>query len=125
MRAVNLPSLDRPISQIVLGMSAAPEELPPLYERFVELGGNAFETARWYPAEPALGAWLSGRADRDDLVVIGKGAHPSSQDGPPRVTPSAIAADLESSLERLRTDHIELWVLHRDDPSVPVGDLMT
>jgi hypothetical protein len=37
MRVASLPGLDRPISRIVLGMSAAPEELPPLYDRFVEL----------------------------------------------------------------------------------------
>lgn len=105
-------------------MSASPEELPPLYDRFVELGGNAFETARWYPNEPVLGEWLAGRSDRDDLVVIGKGAHPSSQDGPPRVTPAGIADDLAVSLETLRTDRIELFELHRDDPAVPVGEIM-
>ncbi|MGZ8501688.1 MAG: aldo/keto reductase [Candidatus Limnocylindrales bacterium] len=124
MRAVSLPGLDRSISRIVLGMSASPEELPPLYDRFVELGGNAFETARWYPNEPVLGEWLAGRSDRDDLVVIGKGAHPSSQDGPPRVTPAGIADDLAVSLETLRTDRIELFELHRDDPAVPVGEIM-
>lgn len=125
MHAVTLPGLDRSVSRIVLGMSAALDELPPLYDRFVELGGNAFETARWYPAEPVLGAWLAGRSDRDGLVVIGKGAHPASQDGPPRVTPADIEADLTFSLETLRTDRIELYVLHRDDPTVPVGGIMT
>lgn len=124
MRAVSLPGLDRSISRIVLGMSAAPEELPPLYDRFVELGGNAFETARWYPAESVLGEWLAGRSDRDALVVIGKAAHPASQDGPPRVTPADIAADLAVSLETLRTDRIDLFVLHRDDPTVPVGEIL-
>ena len=77
MRAVSLPGVSRPISRIVLGMSAAPDELPALYDRFVELGGNAFETARWYPAEPTLGAWLAGRSDRDELVIIGKAGHPA------------------------------------------------
>lgn len=125
MRAAILPGLDRSISRIVLGMSAASEELPPLYDRFVELGGNAFETARFYPAEGVLGEWLAGRSDRDELVVIGKGAHPASQDGPPRVTPADIAADLAFSLKTLRTDRIDLYVLHRDDPAVPVGEIMT
>ncbi len=125
MRAATLPGLDRSISRIVLGMSAASEELPPLYDRFVELGGNAFETARFYPAEGVLGEWLAGRSDRDGLVVIGKGAHPASQDGPPRVTPADIADDLAFSLRTLRTDRIDLFVLHRDDPTVPVGDILT
>ena len=106
-------------------MSASPDELLPLYDRFIQLGGNAFETARWYPAEPTLGAWLSGRADRDDLVVIGKAGHPSTQDGPPRIHPAEIAQDLIESLERLHTDRIDLLALHRDDPTVPVGAVMT
>lgn len=125
MRAANLPGLDRPISRIVLGMSAAAEALPALYDRFVELGGNAFESARFYPAEPVLGAWLAGRSDHDAMVVVGKGAHPAYQDGPPRVTPADIAADLATSLETLGTDRIDLYVLHRDDPTVPVGEIMT
>jgi aryl-alcohol dehydrogenase-like predicted oxidoreductase len=125
MRAATLPGLDRPISRIVLGMSAAPGDLPRLYDRFVDLGGNAFDTGRWYPDEPILGEWLAGRPDRDALAVIGKGAHPDRQDGPPRVTPANIAADLAASLHSLRTDRIDLYALHRDDPKVPVGEIMT
>lgn len=106
-------------------MSAAPDELPALYDRFVELGGNAFETARWYPAETTLGAWLAGRSDRDELVIIGKAGHPSTQDGPPRIHPAEIGQDIVESLERLGTDRIDLLALHRDDPAVPVGEVMT
>ena len=85
-----LPRVERPVSRLILGQSAAAEDLPALYDRFVELGGNAFETARWYPTEPVLGEWLAGRRDRDELFVITKGCHPAVQDGPPRVNPEAI-----------------------------------
>ena len=120
-----LSRVERPVSRIVLGQSAPPEDLPALYDRFVELGGNAFETARWYPTEPALGRWLAGRADRAELFVITKGCHPAIQDGPPRVSPEAIRTDLTESLERLGLDRVDLFLLHRDDEAVPVGEIMT
>ncbi len=125
MKRPVLPRVERPVSRIVLGQSASPEDLPALYDRFVELGGNAFETARWYPTEPALGRWLAGRADRAELFVITKGCHPAIQDGPPRVHPEAIRTDLTESLERLGLDRVDLFLLHRDDEAVPVGEIMT
>ena len=109
---------------MILGMSAAAEDFPALCERFVELGGNAFDTARWYDEEPVLGAWLTGRLDRSHLVLVGKGCHPEAQDGPPRVSPEAIEADLFESLDRLQTSWIDLYLLHRDDPAVQVGEIV-
>ena len=120
-----LPRVGRPVSRVILGQSALPEDLPALYDRFVELGGNAFETARWYPTEPILGRWLATRTDRRELFVITKGCHPAIQDGPPRVNPDAIRTDLGESLERLGSDRVDLYLLHRDDESVPVGEIMT
>jgi aryl-alcohol dehydrogenase-like predicted oxidoreductase len=120
-----LPRVERPVSRIVLGQSALPGDLPGIYDRFVELGGNAFETARWYPTEPDLGRWLAGRSDRAELFVISKGCHPAFQDGPPRVNSAAIRTDLTESLERLGVDRIDLYLLHRDDESVPVGEIMS
>ena len=120
-----LPGLGRPISRVIMGTSAALEDLPTLYDRFVELGGNAFDTARWYREEPILGRWLAARSDRDEMVVIGKGAHPAIQDGPSRVRPTDIQTDLFESLERLGRDRIDLFLLHRDDEAVPVGEIMT
>ncbi len=120
-----LPRVERPVSRLILGQSAPAEVLPALYDRFVELGGNAFETARWYPTEPVLGQWLAGRADRGELFVATKGCHPAVQDGPPRVNPEAIRTDLTESLERLGLDRLDLFLLHRDDETVPVGEIMT
>ena len=88
-------------------------------------GGRAFDTAHSYGAgekERVLGAWLADRGVRDDVVILGKGAHPV--DGRPRVTPEDITADLHESLGRLGVDFIDLYVLHRDNPALPVGPLV-
>jgi aryl-alcohol dehydrogenase-like predicted oxidoreductase len=56
------------------------------------------------------------------VVIIGKGAH-HNQDRQ-RVTPFDITADLHDSLARMQTDHVDLYLLHRDDPSKPVGPIV-
>jgi aryl-alcohol dehydrogenase-like predicted oxidoreductase len=55
-------------------------------------------------------------------VVVGKGAHHNRDRA--RVTPFDITADLFDSLARLRTEYIDLYLLHRDGPSVPVGPII-
>lgn len=125
LRSAVLGGLGHPVSRIILGMSAPAADLPGLWDRYVELGGNAIDSARWYPEEADLGEWLAGRADRDDLIIIGKGGHPTSQDGRPRLHPNQIGSDLFESLDRLGRDRIDLFLLHRDDETVPVGEIMS
>jgi aryl-alcohol dehydrogenase-like predicted oxidoreductase len=88
-------------------------------------GGTTFDTAHVYgqgDVERTLGAWVNGRGLREQVVIIGKGAHPMQ--GRQRVTPADIASDVGESLERLGTDYIDLYLLHRDDPSQPVGPIV-
>jgi aryl-alcohol dehydrogenase-like predicted oxidoreductase len=65
-----------------------------------------------------FGQWLANRGIRNDLVIIGKGAHT------PHCTPEAIGSQLTISLERLQTDHIDQYFMHRDDEKVPVGEFV-
>jgi aryl-alcohol dehydrogenase-like predicted oxidoreductase len=88
-------------------------------------GCTAFDTAHGYgmgDCERVLGRWVRERGLRDQVVFIGKGAHP--YDGRVRVTPEDIANDLRESLERMGIDAIDLYLLHRDDERVPVGPLV-
>ena len=124
MEKLKIEGLRRPMGRAILGMSAEPSAMAALYDRFVELSGDAGDSARWYHEEPWLGAWLAASGMRDDLVIISKVCHPVPLDGPPRVTPEGIASDLTGSLERLRVDRVDLLLLHRDDPAVPVGELI-
>ncbi|MBC2002532.1 aldo/keto reductase [Listeria booriae] len=102
------------------------EDAGAVLDRYFELGGNTFDTARHYRhSEKAIGEWMESRKNRDDVVIQTKGCHPIREmPNVPRVSPDAIADDISLSLEMLRTDHVELFALHRDDPTVPVGAIM-
>jgi aryl-alcohol dehydrogenase-like predicted oxidoreductase len=116
-------ALARPVSRLVLGTILIDDEV---LDEWVRLGGNSVDTARVYgdgESERALGRWLATRREvRDDLIVLTKGAHPENG-RERRVTPADIASDLRESTERLGR-HVDLYLLHRDDPDVPVGPLI-
>jgi len=96
-----------------------------MLDRFAEAGGTTIDTAHQYrEAENILGDWMRRRGNRDRLVLLTKGAHPDDGSPGARVNPEAIRKDLAESLERLGTDRIDMYALHRDDPSVPVGPII-
>jgi 1-deoxyxylulose-5-phosphate synthase len=123
------PPLGRDLSRLVLGtMVFSLEALDltfELMEAWLGLGGNIVDTAHVYSggnSERALGRWFEETGRRDDVVVIDKGAHHNADRQ--RVTPEDITCDMRDNLARLRTDHIDLYLLHRDDPNVPVGPIV-
>ena len=129
MEYAHLDGIPARLSRIVQGsvmvssddQGAADALLDAVYEH----GGRTIDTAHGYgdgKAERGVGAWLRRRGVRDEIVILGKGAHP--YDGRIRVTPEDITSDLTESLERLGVDVIDLYVLHRDNPDVPVGPIV-
>jgi aryl-alcohol dehydrogenase-like predicted oxidoreductase len=140
MRYVKIPQLEKPVSVIGLGTASSAftpdtyDQAAELLEKFLEADGNCIDTAHIYGfgnSEKTLGRWLKESGRRKELVLITKGCHPAvnREDifGSPwvsRLTPEVIRADLNESLERLQTDYIDLYLLHRDDESVPVGPLI-
>jgi len=95
-------------------------------DRWADLGGDLLDTAAVYghgESESVVGRWMAARGARERTVILTKGGHPDAA-WRSRVSPAAIQADLTASLERLGTDHIELYLLHRDDTTVPVDELV-
>ena len=140
MRYIEIPQLEKPVSVIGLG-TATRAFTPDMYDRAVELlhrflgaGGNCVDTAHIYgfgDSEKTLGKWIHQSGHRSEIILITKGCHPAvdREDlfGSPwvsRLTPEAIQIDLSESLERLQTDTIDLYLLHRDDETVPVDILI-
>lgn len=121
--------VNKPISRLVQGtMMMSSKDLEytfDLLDAVHELGCTAFDTAHVYGGgdnERTVGQWVNERGLRDKVVIIGKGAHPN-QDRK-RVTPFDIAADIHDSLARFKFDYIDLYMLHRDDPDMPVGPIV-
>lgn len=131
MKYGRLPGIDKPSSHLVQGTvmmrSAELDRSFALLDAVYAFGCNTFDTAHAYmqgDCELTLGRWVHERGLRDQVVIISKGAHPNATVPRQRVTPFDITADLHDSLARMQIDYIDLYLLHRDDPTVPVGPLV-
>jgi predicted dehydrogenase/aryl-alcohol dehydrogenase-like predicted oxidoreductase len=118
-----IPGLARPTSVLALGFEdfRTFSSGAILLDAFFEAGGNLFDTAYVYGAgytEKLLGDWLTNRGVREQSVVIGKGAHT------PLCHPDMIGKQLSQSLDRLKTDHVDVYFMHRDNIDVPVGEFV-
>ena len=92
-----------------------------MFDYFYNKGGNVFDTAYIYnngKSDKYLGEWIKARGNRDEVVILGKGAHT------PHCFPEKIKQQLEETLDRLNTDKLDIYCLHRDNPDVPVGEFM-
>jgi aryl-alcohol dehydrogenase-like predicted oxidoreductase len=124
-----IPGIDKPVSRLVQGTvplsSKDPDASRALLDGVFALGCNTFDTAHVYGGgdqERLLGRWIEERGIREEVVILAKGCH-HNQDRR-RVTPFDIAVDLHDSLARMQLEYVDLYVLHRDDPDVPVGPIV-
>lgn len=111
------------------GWTSDRDESHAVLDAFVEGGGNFIDTAdvysAWVPgnqggeSETIIGEWLTRRGRRDDVVVATKVAqHPLF----PGLAPDNVTRAANASLSRLRTDHIDLYYAHQEDPKTPVEE---
>jgi aryl-alcohol dehydrogenase-like predicted oxidoreductase len=133
MRYGSIPGAGDRVSRLVLGsmvFSTEPEAFDNscrLLDRFAAAGGTTVDTARVYSggsSEAAFGAWLERSGRRQQMVVLGKGAHHNNQTMERRVTPAAIREDIETSLREMRLETIDIYILHKDDPDAEVGPIV-
>jgi len=129
MQYGNVPGVTKPISRLVQGTAntifdpSKPAQAFALLDLAMEYGVNTFDTAHCYGEgnESTLGRWVRERDVRDRVVILAKGAHPYGHN---RVTPEDIESDMTESMKRQGLDYFDLYVLHRDDPAVPVGPIV-
>ena len=117
----SITGLDKPVSRLVMGCDNQPTltHAATMFDHFYDHGGTTFDTAYIYGGgriETYLGHWLRQRDLRDKVTIIGKGAHT------PLNFPDRIKPQLEESLSRLQSEHIDIYFLHRDNLDVPVGE---
>ena len=115
----------------VFGWSADEPRSFELLDAFVDAGFNLIDTAdvysAWVPgnrggeSEAIIGRWLTHSGKRDQVLLatkVGKwGEHPG-------LSPVNIRQAVEASLQRLQTDHIDLYQAHEDDASVPLAETL-
>lgn len=126
------------VSVLALGSSDFGGKIPEglaveFMDAYCELGGNFIDTARLYgdfesgrqgESEKVIGRWLE-RRDRDGVFLSTKGAHPDLEHMDRRRCGRAdILYDIRRSLENLKTDCVDIYWLHRDEPDRPVGDIL-
>jgi aryl-alcohol dehydrogenase-like predicted oxidoreductase len=99
-----------------------------LADRFVEAGGNFFDTSNIYnrgESERMLGAWLRSRGNRSQTVIATKVFFPSGE-GPndAGLSRKHIFDQIEASLRRLQTDYVDLYQMHCFDVSTPLDETL-
>jgi aryl-alcohol dehydrogenase-like predicted oxidoreductase len=104
------------------------ERSRPLIRQAIELGINFFDTANVYSdgtSEEILGRALKEFASRDEVVIATK-VHGRMRQGPngAGLSRKAIMQEIDHSLRRLGTDHVDLYQIHRYDYSVPIEETM-
>ena len=130
MKYSRINGIDKPVARLMQGtMMLKADDRDGnrrLLDACFENGFTAFDSAHGYGAgvcEKELGSWIADRGIRDQVVILTKGAHPYEGE-PLRVAPEFIRRDFAESLERLQTDYVELYLLHRDNRDYPVGEIV-
>ena len=129
MQYGSVPGISKPVSRLAQGTATFfdPSNQAACFEMMdmsTEFGINTFDTAHCYGKDKSVmfGKWLKEKNAKDKVVILAKGAHP--YDGRERVTPEDITSDLEVTLGWMQVDFVDLFILHRDDPKVPVGPIV-
>ena len=110
------------------GWGADQKKAHEMADRFVEAGGNFFDTSNTYndgEAEMMLGQWLESRGHRSDFVVATKVFFPVGE-GPndSGLSRKHIFDAIEGSLRRLKIDYVDLYQVHCWDMSTPLDETL-
>jgi len=113
-----IPFGDTGLEVTPLGFGGAPvgfldesqDRITQILNLLLDSGVNLIDTAHCYPgSEAAIGNAVSSR--REEYVLVSKCGHAKDVDGKDW-SPAAIAASIDLSLKRLKTDHIDVMLLH-------------
>ena len=123
MKYNKITGLDKNISKLIMGNDNQTnyDEASKLWDYWIEVGGNAFDNAHIYGnglMEKLLGKWQRSRNNLKNIILIAKGAHT------PNCNPVSLSSQLEESLERLQSNNVDIYIMHRDNKEIPVGEFI-
>ncbi|HKX77105.1 MAG TPA: aldo/keto reductase [Novosphingobium sp.] len=96
-----------------------------ILDAFHEAGGRMIDTAEVYghdiKSEAVIGEWMESRGVRKDMLIATKTGIPGI---PGALAPDKVRTALQGSLERLRTDYVDLYYVHKDDETTPLDEVV-
>ena len=123
MKYEKINGLEKNISKLIMGNDNQTDydEASKLWDHWIDVGGNAFDNAHIYGGgsmETLLGKWHKSRNNLHELVLIAKGAHT------PNCNPQSLSSQLTESLDRLESECADIYIMHRDNLEIPVGEFI-
>ena len=123
-----IEGVGKKISRIFLGTAISPfldgKEADVLLDQMYALGINAFDSARGYGlSESVLGRWVKHRKNREEVVLLTKCGN-ATPTGTVHIDRAVMTNELKRSLSELRTDHVDILLLHRDDVNTSIAEYL-
>ncbi|MFB6120207.1 MAG: aldo/keto reductase [Halobacteriaceae archaeon] len=137
MEYVNLGSTGTKVSELCFGtwrfgreadgtVETTREEAHELLDAFADRGGNFIDTANTYgdgQSETWIGEWLNEQ-DREDYVIASKAYWTMESRFSHNLSRKNIRAEIEGTLDRLDTDYLDLYYIHRWDDETPIEETL-
>ncbi|GEJ47297.1 aldo/keto reductase [Chryseobacterium sp. ON_d1] len=117
----------------VFGWTLDEKQSFDILDRFTEAGFNFIDTADTYSwwvngkggqSEEIIGKWMKSRSNRNDIVLATKVGSQTQEHGFD-ISRKHILKSVDESLQRLQTDHIDLYYTHFDDDTTPVEETLS
>ncbi|NEB95170.1 aldo/keto reductase [Streptomyces bauhiniae] len=115
------------LGTLTWGRDTEEHDAADMLKAFWEAGGTLVDTADVYgdgAAEYLLGRLTDSLVPREDLVISTKAGSVPDPDRPADGSRGHLLAALDASLERLGTDHVDLWHIHCHDPATPLEETL-
>ncbi|WP_126974440.1 aldo/keto reductase [Gynurincola endophyticus] len=137
MNKIKIANTDLEIARInfggnVFGWTLDEKQSFDMLDKFYDAGFNFIDTADTYSwwvngtggqSETIIGKWLKNRGNRDNVVVATKVGSETKEHGYD-ISKKHILKSVDESLQRLQTDHIDLYYTHFDDNVTPVEETL-
>ena len=121
--------VNKQVSQFALGTAFYnvndKEKWFKILDDYIEFGGAIIDSARGYgSSEETLGTWFAGNSAREQIVLITKCGLTGDGVLPANNYPELVREELDASLQTLKTDYIDIYMLHRDNTQMTVAEIL-
>jgi len=124
-----IAGVEKSVSKLALGTALyrmeGKEKHFDILDDFVSAGGTVIDTGRGYGvSEEVLGLWMESRSVRERIVLITKCGLTNDGILPAEDFPGIVNRELAVSLRVLKTGYIDVYMVHRDNQTMTVGEIL-